>query len=252
MTTAAAIEQKKDLDQFRYTCTGSLEVDGDVITCPYAHGENMDIKQCLATSCNGAYATLAMELGGQDPGRVHGAGGPAGFPWQSATSIPKEALWPRRMGSAFFWAGRVWGQDKDLVNPAICWPLWGALPMTAWRWCPNWWSGETITGTSIPAAFPDGKDTYSIYGEETCRQLKEMMRNNVASQYGQASSGTWRSAPSPARRKWAGDRSPTPGLPALSTTRASLGLPGSGGKRRRRRPGGGFHRGPGFGPGNCG
>ena len=48
---------------------------------------------------------------------------------------------------------------------------------------------ETITGTSIPAAFPDGKDTYSIYGEETCRQLKEMMRNNVASQYGQAQFG---------------------------------------------------------------
>ena len=68
VTTAAAIEQKKDLDQFRYTCTGSLEVDGDVITCPYAHGENMDIKQCLATSCNGAYATLAMELGGKTLG----------------------------------------------------------------------------------------------------------------------------------------------------------------------------------------
>ena len=28
-----------------------------------------------------------------------------------------------------------------------------------------------------------------FYGEETCRQLKEMMRNNVASQYGQAQFG---------------------------------------------------------------
>lgn len=63
ITTAAAIEEKDDLDQFRYTCTGSLEVGGDVITCPYAHGADMDINQCLACSCNGAYATLAMELG---------------------------------------------------------------------------------------------------------------------------------------------------------------------------------------------
>ena len=128
MTTAAAIEQKKDLDQFRYTCTGSLEVDGDVITCPYAHGENMDIKQCLATSCNGAYATLAMELGGQDPGRVHGAGGPAGFPWQSATSIPpKEALWPRRMEAPFFGLVGCGGRTKTWSTPAICWPLWGGI-----------------------------------------------------------------------------------------------------------------------------
>ena len=34
VTTAAAINEKKDLDDFRYTCTGSLEVDGDTITCP--------------------------------------------------------------------------------------------------------------------------------------------------------------------------------------------------------------------------
>ena len=40
ITTAAAIEEKDDLDQFRYTCTGSLEVgkDADVVItngCPF-------------------------------------------------------------------------------------------------------------------------------------------------------------------------------------------------------------------------
>ncbi|MFR4757534.1 MAG: penicillin-binding transpeptidase domain-containing protein [Evtepia gabavorous] len=197
VTTAAAIEQKKDLDQFRYTCTGSLEVDGDVITCPYAHGENMDIKQCLATSCNGAYATLAMELGAR--------------PWESTWSrqglldslavcdihTAKGSFVAQEDGSAFLgWSGV--GQDKDLVNPCNMLAFMGALPNGGVAVVPKLVERETITGTSIPAAFPDGKDTYSIYGEETCRQLKEMMRNNVASQYGQAQfRGPGRSAPSP-------------------------------------------------------
>ena len=48
---------------------------------------------------------------------------------------------------------------------------------------------ETISGTSIPAAFPDGTDTYKIYDADTCQRLKEMMRNNVVSQYGQSQFG---------------------------------------------------------------
>ena len=39
------------------------------------------------------------------------------------------------------------------------------------------------------AAFPDGTDTFKIYSAETCQRLKEMMRNNVLTQYGQAQFG---------------------------------------------------------------
>ena len=61
--TAAAIENKADLDTWSYQCTGSLTVGADKITCPKVHG-TMDIYGALANSCNCAYATLAMELGG--------------------------------------------------------------------------------------------------------------------------------------------------------------------------------------------
>lgn len=188
VTTAAAIEQKKDLDQFRYTCTGSLEVDGDVITCPYAHGENMDIKQCLATSCNGAYATLAMELGGKTLGEYMEQAGLLDSLAVCDIHTAKGSFVAQEDGSAFLgWSGV--GQDKDLVNPCNMLAFMGGIANDGVAVVPKLVERETITGTSIPAAFPDGKDTYSIYGEETCRQLKEMMRNNVASQYGQAQFG---------------------------------------------------------------
>ena len=51
---------------------------------------------------------------------------------------------------------------------------------------PNLVGSETIGGTSLPAALPDGKDTYETYSAETCQRLKEMMRNNVVTEYGQS------------------------------------------------------------------
>ena len=50
-------------------------------------------------------------------------------------------------------------------------------------------SVSRITGTALPAAFPDGKETYSVFSQSTCQRLKAMMRNNVTSQYGQSQFG---------------------------------------------------------------
>ena len=63
-TTAAAIEEKDDLDQFRYTCTGSLEVGGDVITCPYAPPGGHGHQPVPGLLLQRGLRHLAMELGG--------------------------------------------------------------------------------------------------------------------------------------------------------------------------------------------
>ena len=63
VTTAAAIENKEDLDKWTFRCTGSHIIDGEKITCPKVHG-TMDIYGALSNSCNCAYASLAVELGG--------------------------------------------------------------------------------------------------------------------------------------------------------------------------------------------
>ena len=63
VTLDAAVENIPDLFERTWTCTGSVEIGGDVVTCPYAHGE-MDIEDALANSCNGVFGQLAVELGG--------------------------------------------------------------------------------------------------------------------------------------------------------------------------------------------
>lgn len=188
VTTAAAIEKKSDLDQFRYSCTGSLEVGGDVITCPYAHGQNMDINQCLACSCNGAYATLAMELGGKTLGNYVDQAGLLDSLKVCDIQTAKGGFVAQEKGSAYLgWSGV--GQDKDLVNPCNMLAFLGGIANDGVAVVPKLVDKETISGTAIPAAFPDSKDTFKIYSAETCQRLKEMMRNNVINQYGQAQFG---------------------------------------------------------------
>lgn len=188
VTTAAAIEKKYDLESFTYTCTGSLQIGDDVVTCPYVHGSNMNIYQSLACSCNGAYATLALELGADtiedymkqagllDSHEVNGIRTAAG-------SFEKQPAGSLYLG----WSGV--GQDKDLVNPCSMLSFMGGIANRGVAVVPNLLEKETISGSPIPAALPGGKETYDIFSAETCETLKVMMRNNVTSQYGQAQFG---------------------------------------------------------------
>ncbi len=188
ITTAAALEQKKDLTDFRYTCTGSLTVGDDVITCPYAHGQDMDIDRCLATSCNGAYATLAMELGGKTLEKYTERAGLLDSLTVCDIHTAKGSFVAEPDGTAFLgWSGV--GQDKDLVNPCSMLAFLGGIANGGEAVVPKLVDKETISGTAIPAAFPDGTETYDIYSQETCQRLKEMMRNNVVTEYGQEQFG---------------------------------------------------------------
>ena len=64
VTAAAALETLHNEDSFSYTCTGSLTLNGEKITCPSVHG-TQDFATALANSCNGAFATLATQVGGK-------------------------------------------------------------------------------------------------------------------------------------------------------------------------------------------
>ena len=64
VTINAAIENIPDLFQRKWTCTGSVNIGGEEVTCPHAHGEQ-DIEEALANSCNGVFGQLTVELGGE-------------------------------------------------------------------------------------------------------------------------------------------------------------------------------------------
>lgn len=189
VTTAAAIENKADLASFTYTCSGSLQVGEDTITCPYAHGKNMNIDQCLACSCNGAYAVLAMELGSDTLQKYMEQAGLLDSLTVCDIHTAKGNFGAADPGSAYLgWSGV--GQYQDLVNPCTMLTFLGGIANRGVAVVPKLVDKETISGSVVPAAFPDGTDTYKIYSEQTCQRLKEMLRNNVTSYYGQDQFGS--------------------------------------------------------------
>lgn len=64
VTLAAAIENIDDLYDRTFYCDGTLDIDGDTITCTGTHGE-MTIEEALAVSCNCVFAELSLELGAE-------------------------------------------------------------------------------------------------------------------------------------------------------------------------------------------
>ncbi len=188
VTTAAAIEKKRDLDAFRFTCTGSVQIGDGTVTCPYAHGADMTIDQCLACSCNGAYATLAMELGADALDKYMKEAGLQDSLTVDGIHTARGSFDKAEPGSVWLgWSGV--GQYNDLVNPCTMLAFVGGIANRGVAVVPELVGRETISGTQIPASISTGAGTYNIYSADTCQRLKEMMRNNVLTSYGQEQFG---------------------------------------------------------------
>ena len=115
VTLTAAIENLPDLFQRTFTCTGSTVVGEETITCPSAHG-TMDIGGAFASSCNGVFAQLAVELGADTMERYVEK---AGLLSQYSVDGIQTAKGSYDMAGAaqgqLGWSGV--GQSNDLVNP---------------------------------------------------------------------------------------------------------------------------------------
>lgn len=180
VTTAAAIENKEDLDRWTFKCTGSHTIDGQKITCPKVHG-TVDIYGALSNSCNCAYASLAVELGGDvmakyteklgltssyDVNGIKTAAGTFNFD-----------TYDINLG----WAGI--GQFEDEVNPLSLMVYMGAIAGggKAAKPCLIKSTGKSLLPGSDSTA---RSGSVSLLPSDTASRLKDMMRNNVKSNYG--------------------------------------------------------------------
>ena len=185
VTTAAAIDKLNALEDFSFTCTGSIDIGGTTITCPSVHGE-VDLKDALANSCNCAYAQLALELGGEtleqyaksagllDPVKVNGLSSAAG-----SYTVTNAAGY---LG----WSGV--GQYNDLVNPCAELVLMGCIAGEGSAKNPTLLKSVT-SDLGLPAAIISSSDASIGWKTSTCREIKALMRNNVTDHYGQSQFG---------------------------------------------------------------
>lgn len=184
VTAAAAIENIPDLFERTFSCTGSCEIEGDTITCPYAHGE-MDFSGALAHSCNGVFAQLAVELGGDTLLQyVRSAGLLAE---QTISDIPTAAgSFEIGTGSQLGWSGV--GQYNDMVNPCSLLTLMGAIAGDGTAAQPRLISRET-TMSGISRIPEEHSEAVRLWPSDTCQTLRAMMRSNVLTTYDQSRFG---------------------------------------------------------------
>ena len=168
VTSAAAIETLPALPEWRFTCTGKYEVEGEYVTCYSAHGEQ-NFHDVLKNSCNCGFAELTLrmtpeildkyvkQLGLTSSYDIDGIYSAAGQFTFDGASINRA------------WAGI--GQYEDQLNPLSMMVYMGAI------------AGG---GSAAEPVLLKGSDagTANLLDADTAAELKEMMRNNVVSNYG--------------------------------------------------------------------
>ena len=181
VTTAAALEELgTDAMNLNFICNGSYTYGPDQVTCSRSHG-SINMKTALAKSCNCYFAQLIGVLGGEklasyvdefcitDPVSFDGITTRAGtFDVDGAAQVE------------IAWSGI--GQHLDLVNPARFMTFMGAIAG----------DGEATEPYIISSVRNNNKTTYSVeptstgrlMSRETAQLLRELMRNNVMTIYG--------------------------------------------------------------------
>ena len=160
VTLAAAIENISDLYERRFDCAGSLTVDGNTVSCTGVHG-SQTIEQALANSCNCAFASLALELGGETLSRYAAQLGLSGqLRLNGAVTTPGRCDSFPNGSAALAWSGV--GQATDLVCPLAMRRLCAAIANGGTAAEPTMLRGERAEKTRLLAA-------------GTAEQLKRMM-----------------------------------------------------------------------------
>lgn len=181
VTSAAVIDNMDDREAFRFECDGINQVNeredsslSDVIV----HGE-VNFREALAKSCNGAFGALTREVGAKtmakyaekagltEPVEIDGiktAAGSFDFPDDNEVKLS--------------WAGI--GQADDLVNPCAMMVYMGAIAN----------GGEPVQPTLIRSAtflkeLTGGKSLGRYLDSDTAAELKDMMKYNVTENYGE-------------------------------------------------------------------
>ena len=168
LTSLAAIEKLSGMSDWTFTCTGSHDLGGNKITCPYAHG-TMDFEGALANSCNCAFGELAAELGSKTmKSYVKKTGLTSSYDINGIETAKGKFEFdsePVNLG----WAGI--GQYNDQANPMSLLVFMGSI------------AGG---GTSAEPSIIKGGSTgwVDLVDSSSARKLDNMLRNNVLSNYG--------------------------------------------------------------------
>lgn len=181
ITSAAALETLPDAMTKTFTCEGSCKIGGDVINCNGTHG-NIDLRRALATSCNVAFAKLAVELGPEVLTRYAEKLGVTGsLSFDGVTLAKGNFDLTGAVDSEIAWSGI--GQYTDLVNACQYLTVMGSIANGGQ-------AARPYLMAEVRNALGRGYKAETVLLDKVldtaaCDTLADMMRNNVVNMYGQ-------------------------------------------------------------------
>lgn len=181
VTLNAAIENIPDLFSRTWSCIGSTEIGGDVVTCPYAHGE-LDIEDALAVSCNGVFGRLAVELGGDTMQKYTDAAGLTESIKVDGINTSQGRFDFTGNDNQLAWSGV--GQGQDTMCPINMMLYMGAIANGGKAAMPRLIEKST-TAYGLPTGIYAPRKSGELIDGTTARTIADMMHNNVIETYGQ-------------------------------------------------------------------
>lgn len=181
VTLNAAIETIPDLFSRTWDCTGSVMIGGSPVTCPYAHG-HLTIEDALASSCNGVFGQLAVELGSQTMEAYTDAAGLTSSIKVDGITTSKGHFSFDGGDNALAWAGI--GQGEDALCPINMMLYMGAIANGGKAALPRLIK-KSATDYGLPTGIYRKRQSALLIQPDTAKQIAEMMHNNVIETYGQ-------------------------------------------------------------------
>ncbi|NCC67481.1 MAG: penicillin-binding protein 2, partial [Clostridia bacterium] len=171
VTLIAAIETLPDLDSMSFTCNGSVQVGGDIVTCTGTHG-TQTIEEAFAHSCNCAFSELAQKLGAETLAQyVEKLGITQSFLLNGAETKAGSFEKAEDGTSNLSWSAI--GQYTDLVSPYAMLRIVSAVAN----------GGIVIEPTLLKNG---GTEKTQLMEKSTADKVAAMMNYNVTYAYGQS------------------------------------------------------------------
>ncbi len=180
VTTAAALDCVPEIEEKTFTCYGKVEYGTEAVTCERAHGKQ-NLKQAFANSCNCAFAQVAELIGKKNMvSYVEQFGITDRLTFDGVTTAEGKYDVSAAAPVSFAWS--CIGQYNDLINPARYMTFMGTIAN----------GGAGVEPYIVSRVESGGGTTYKAKAEKTDRILPEdvaetvrqYMRNNVTSVYG--------------------------------------------------------------------
>ncbi len=179
-TTAVALETVPGITEQTFICEGIVEYGVDAVTCEESHG-TQTFKETFKNSCNCAFAKIAEQIGGARLERyARQYGLLEGVTFDGITTASGNMDAADRADVLVAWSAI--GQHKDLINPATYLAFVSAVANDGVAKSP--YLVERIQVGGITTYQADSRDFQRLMSTETAAVLRDLMRNNVESYYG--------------------------------------------------------------------